>query len=873
MKINEIRKTFLDFFAKKAHTIVPSGALVPVGDDTLLFTNAGMVPFKEVFLGKGSRPYLRATSCQRCVRAGGKHNDLEQVGYTGRHLTFFEMLGNFSFGDYFKREAIFFAWEFLTQVLKLPKDRLWITVYTDDDEAAEIWLKEVGISSSQISRCEEDNFWSMGDTGPCGPCSEIFYDHGPEVPGGPPGSPEADGDRYTEIWNLVFMQFNRQTDGSLVPLPKPSVDTGMGLERLAAVLQGVHSSYDTDLFKYLIKEAARIVNTKDLQHHSLKVLADHVRSCAFLMADGVVPSNEGRGYVLRRILRRAIRHGVQLGASTPFFYQLIEPLVHEMGVAYPLLAQKQVYIVTLFKQEEQQFAKTLDLGLKLFNQAIANLNGNILSGELAFKLYDTYGFPVDLTADLAREKGLHLDMAGFETHMQEQRLRARAASQFKSVEAEELWNKSISEFCGYEKLVLDNASVVGLYTNHTVKRLEPGEKGQLILDKTPFYAQGGGQVADQGMIKSKTGVFRVENVKKQENTIIHFGELISGYIEVSSLVSAGVDKKHRKTVAANHSATHLLHAALREVLGESVQQKGSLVAPDRLRFDFSHPQAVGIEALKKVERLVNQQIQKNIKVHTEIMSPDLAQQKGATALFGEKYGDAVRVLTMGNSSKSFSIELCGGTHVKRTGQIGFFKIISEGGLASGVRRIEALTGLAALSYVQEQERFLSQASTALKTDRQQLVPRIESTLEKVRLLEKKVSQLETARKTNIPLDQDPLNMLIAKSEDHAGIKIVIAQVQVDSPKALRELLDNLKAKLVKAVILLASVSEERLFLVAGLTEHCSDRLSAEALLSHIAPIVGGKGGGRKELAQAGGSKPENLDKALEAADLWIKQHI
>ncbi|NKN32285.1 alanine--tRNA ligase [Marichromatium bheemlicum] len=861
----ELRASFLDYFAQRQHEQVPSSPLVPANDPTLLFTNAGMVQFKDVFLGRERRDYSRAVTSQRCVRAGGKHNDLENVGYTARHHTFFEMLGNFSFGDYFKREAIGFAWEYLTVELGLPAERLWVTVYEDDDEAADIWLKEVGVSAERFSRCgAKDNFWSMGDTGPCGPCSEIFYDHGPEVAGGPPGSPDEDGDRYVEIWNLVFMQFNRDAEGNMTPLPRPSVDTGMGLERLAAVLQGVHSNYDIDLFRNLIAAAAEATGCEDLGDKSLRVIADHIRSSAFLIVDGVTPGNEGRGYVLRRIMRRAIRHGYRLGQSQPFFHRLVAALITEMGAAYPELVAAQAHVERIILLEEQRFAETLEHGMRILEEAIAGLAGkHIIPGETVFKLYDTYGFPTDLTADIARERGLGVDLEGFEAAMADQKARARAASQFGSDQGVEIDLQGETEFRGYERCE-DEATVVALYRDgESCDALGNGERGMVILDLTPFYGESGGQVGDRGWLEGAAGMrFEVTDTQKKGSALVcHLGELRTGELRVGDTVRARVDAERRRAIALNHSATHLLHAALRRVLGDHVQQKGSLVGPERLRFDFSHFEPVSREQLREIERLVNSEIRANHLVETRIMSLEDAKASGAMALFGEKYADQVRVLRMGE----FSVELCGGTHVKAVGDIGLMKIVSEAGIASGVRRIEAVTGAGALDWIEADEQRVLRIAGLLKGAREDVDERVEQLLERSRRLEKELEQLKS--KLASAAGQD----LAAQAEEVAGVRVLAAELEGADPKGLRETVDQLKDKLGSAVIVLATVAEGKVALVAGVTKDLTGQFKAGELIREVAAKVGGKGGGRPDMAQAGGSDPSGLAEALALVRDWVAQ--
>ncbi len=871
----EIRKAFLDFFAGKGHEVVATSPLVPGNDPTLLFTNAGMVQFKDVFLGDDQRPYSRATSVQRCVRAGGKHNDLENVGYTARHHTFFEMLGNFSFGDYFKQDAIKYAWEFLTETCGLPAGKLWVTVYEEDDEAADIWLKEVGVDPDRFSRIgdkpggkkyESDNFWSMGDTGPCGPCTEIFYDHGESIWGGPPGTPEEDGDRYIEIWNLVFMQYNRDKDGNMAPLPKPSVDTGMGLERLAAILQGVHANYEIDLFQALIKAVAALADTDDLENASLKVIADHIRSCAFLVVDGVIPSNEGRGYVLRRIIRRAIRHGHKLGIKGSFFHQLVGPLAEQMGEAYPELLKAQAQVERVLAQEEERFAETLEQGMQLLEEAIAGLSGKEIPGETVFKLYDTYGFPVDLTADVARERGLSVDQTGFDAAMAEQRARARAASHFEMESAVHASMAELaSEFTGYDHSQ-GEAKVVALYKDgEPVEELSSGEQGIVVLDQTPFYGESGGQVGDTGLLNNGPAtLFEVHDTQKQGAAFLHIGVVRDGQdIKVGDGVEALVDSSLRGDIAAHHSATHLLHAALRRVLGEHVQQKGSLCAADRLRFDFSHFEAMSSDELATVERLVNEQIRANLPVDTALMSPEEAKGAGAMALFGEKYGDIVRVLSMGD----FSVELCGGTHVSRTGDIGLFKIIAETGTAAGVRRVEAVAGARALAWLNDGERQLSAIGSLVKAGREDTLDKVQALAERSRRLEKELEVLKGKLAASQGSD------LAAQAQEIAGIKVLAARLEGADPKSLRDTVDQLKNKLGSAAVLLAAVNGDKIALTAGVTKDLTDRIKAGDLLKYVAEQVGGKGGGRPDMAQGGGSQPEHLDQALTSVNDWAAQQL
>jgi alanyl-tRNA synthetase len=864
----ELRSQFLEFFKSKGHEVVPSSPLVPANDPTLLFTNAGMVQFKDVFLGRESRPYSRAASSQRCVRAGGKHNDLENVGYTARHHTFFEMLGNFSFGDYFKRDAILYAWELLTEVYKIPADKLWVTVYETDDEAYDIWAKEVGVPTDRITRIGDkpdggsDNFWQMGDTGPCGPCTEIFYDHGPDVAGGPPGTPEEDGDRYIEIWNLVFMQYDRDTKGNLNPLPKPSVDTGMGLERLAAVMQGVHSNYEIDLFQNLIKAIAKLAAVKDLDTPSLKVIADHIRSCSFLITDGVLPSNEGRGYVLRRIIRRAARHGHQLGVTDPFFHKLVKPLVDEMGEAYPELANAQAQVERVLKQEEERFNETLEQGLKILEEDIKQMAGTEIPGETVFKLYDTYGFPVDLTNDIARERGLSLDMAGFEREMEGQRSRARAASQFAEDYSQAAQVEAETQFTGYDRLEDESTVVALLKGGQPVEVLEAGEEGIVVLDRSPFYAESGGQVGDAGVLTAEGLRFEVRDTQKQAKAWLHIGDLKQGRLTQGMTLKATVDGERREAIKLNHSATHLMHAALRQVLGEHVQQKGSLVTPDRLRFDFSHFEPVTREQLGEVERIVNAQIRANQDTSAQEMSMDEALDAGALALFGEKYGDRVRVLKIG-----FSTELCGGTHVERVGDIGLFKIVSESGVASGVRRIEAVTGDNALNWIDNQAERLDRVAELVKGSRNDADEKVQQLVERSRGLEKEIERLKAKLASQAGSD------LASQAVDIDGIKVLAAKLEGADPKSLRDTVDQLKNKLQHAAIVLATVDGDRVSLVAGVTKDETSRIKAGELVNLVAQQVGGKGGGRPDMAQAGGKDPSGLESALEGVPAWVQSQL
>ena len=866
MSAAQVRSAFLEFFRGHNHVIVPSSSLVPANDPTLLFTNAGMVQFKDVFLGKERRDYLRATSSQRCVRAGGKHNDLENVGYTARHHTFFEMLGNFSFGDYFKREAIHLAWDFLIDTLGLDPARLWCTVYKDDDEAADVWLKDIGISSQRFSRLgESSNFWAMGDVGPCGPCSEIFYDHGPDVAGGPPGSHEEEGDRFVEIWNLVFMQFERAPDGTMTPLPKPSVDTGMGLERIAAVMQGVHSNYDIDLFRKLIRAAARLAATSVLTSSSLRVIADHIRACTFLIVDGVLPSNEGRGYVLRRIVRRAIRHGYKLGIQEPFFYKLVPVLEEEMGAAYPELVRGRAHAERVLRQEEERFAETLSNGMVLLEGAIRNLRGaKVIDGDTVFKLYDTYGFPVDLTADVARERGLAIDQARFEAAMEEQRRRSQEASKFGVDLRSGATLDAHTLFRGYEGLSASGRVLALLKQGAPVEALAEGEEGEVVLDRTPFYAEAGGQVGDAGQLTAAGARFEVADTQKRGAAHAHRGRLVQGSIRLGDRLEAAVDGARRQATALNHTATHLLHAALRKVLGTHVLQKGSLVAPDRLRFDFAHFQAVTPEELHEIERLVNAQIRGNTAAETRVMDYEGAVAQGAMALFGEKYDRDVRVLRLGD----FSMELCGGTHVQRTGDIGLFKIVSEGGVASGVRRIEALTGEGALDYVEQNDAQLKDLAALLRGSREDLRDKLREQLERSRQMEREIRTLKDRLASGQGVD------LAAGAIDVHGVKVVATKVDGADAGALRTAVDQLKARLKSAVIVLASVEHAaKVVLVAGVTADQTSRIKAGELVGAVAAQLGGRGGGRADFAQAGGSRPEALDAALESVEGFVRARL
>jgi alanyl-tRNA synthetase len=863
---NDIRQSFLDFFKSKDHEVVSSSSLVPANDPTLLFTNAGMVQFKDVFLGREKRDYKRATTSQRCVRAGGKHNDLENVGYTARHHTFFEMLGNFSFGDYFKREAIAYAWEYLTEELKIPESKLWVTVFEDDDEAADIWLKEIGVSPERFSRCgAADNFWSMGDTGPCGPCSEIFYDHGEGIPGGPPGSEGADLDRYIEIWNLVFTQYDRDTSGNLKPIPDPSVDTGMGLERITAVMQDVHNNYEIELFEKIIQSIKDLAGKGDLDVISSQVVADHIRSCSFLIADGVIPSNEGRGYVLRRIIRRAIRHGNKLGFNEPFFYKLVEVLEQLMGKAYPELGQSRSNIERVLLAEEERFAETLEQGLKVLDDVVSKMESDVIQGEDVFRLYDTYGFPVDLTADIARERNLKVDMDGFNKAMAEQRKRARAASKFDVGVSVDTDDSLVSAFTGYERLQ-QKTTIIALYQDgRNVKTLKQGDIGGVILLETPFYAQSGGQVGDKGELFTDDVFFEIEDTKKQGQSHIHLGVLRTGTLKVGDVVRASVDQKRRLDIMRNHSATHLLHTALRKLLGDHVLQKGSLVADDRLRFDFSHNEPLTKQQIQEIERLVNSQILKNDETQIQIMSLDNAKASGAMSLFGEKYDDSVRVLNIGGD---FSCELCGGTHVERAGDIGFFKIVSESGTASGIRRIEAVTGVGALNWIVNAEIKLQKIAEILKTDAESVDSKLTAQLDKTRKLEKELEQLKGKMASSAGSD------MASDAETIEGIKVIAKSLEGVDPKTLRDTVDQLKNKLGTAALILATVSgDSKVSLVAGVTQDATDRIKAGDLVNFVAQQVGGKGGGRPDMAQAGGNDPSGLEDALKNVPDWIRGQI
>ncbi len=860
MKSSEIRQAFIDFFSQRGHQVVESSSLVPANDPTLLFTNAGMVQFKDTFLGSEKRPYSKAVSSQRCVRAGGKHNDLDNVGYTARHHTFFEMLGNFSFGDYFKREAIQFAWQFLTQTLKLPAEKLWVSVYQDDDEAADIWLKEIGVSADKFSRCgEKDNFWSMGDTGPSGPCTEIFYDHGEEVPGGPPGSPDQEGDRYIEIWNLVFMQYNRDAEGKLHPLPKPSVDTGMGLERITAVVQGVHNNYEIDSFQHIIKYLADLVPTKALDHPSLKVVADHIRACAFLIVDGVLPGNEGRGYVLRRIIRRAIRHGHKLGLKSPFFYQLLNPLIDVMGTAYPELSTHAKDITRVLEKEEMQFDKTLDLGLNLLQEEIGATNAQVIPGEVAFKLYDTYGFPVDLTQDIAREQGLQVDMEGFERCMSKQRALSQSHSQFQAAQSKLPNIEATTPFKGYE-MDTSQTEIMALFCEgNPVDSLSEGQAGILVLKETPFYAESGGQVGDKGSIQAGQAVFMVEDTQKSGDAILHIGHMKQGKLEKAQQAKACVDNHRRDAIRLNHTATHLLHAALKEIIGAHVHQKGSLVDAERARFDFSHFEGLTPAQITDLENRVNEKIRENLVVETQVMAIDEAKQQGAVALFGEKYSEEVRVLSMGEYSK----ELCGGTHAKRTGDIGLFKIIAEYGIASGVRRIEMMTGQAALDWVNDALRRLDGMTAQLKASPQNVLDKLHQLIKDQKQSEKEIDHLKAKLATNSG------QSMLEGIETVGDIQLLVKEIEHADGKTLRTALDQLKSKLERAVIVLYARQQGKISVVAGVSKALIGKVPSAV---EYVKCLCGKGGGREDMAQGGGKVPNDLEKSLEAIQNMIKQY-
>ncbi|MGX5173381.1 alanine--tRNA ligase [Aliikangiella sp. IMCC44653] len=861
MTSNEIREAFLTYFESKGHQRVDSSPLVPGNDPTLLFTNAGMVPFKECFLGTEDRGYSRATSSQKCVRAGGKHNDLENVGYTARHHTFFEMLGNFSFGDYFKKEAMQFAWDFLTQELKLPAEKLWVTVHKDDKESEDIWFNDIGIDKNRFSRLgDKDNFWSMGDTGPCGPCSEIFYDHGEGVEGGPPGTPEEDGDRYIEIWNLVFMQFNRSKDGSMKPLPKPSVDTGMGLERISAVMQHVHNNYEIDLFANLIQFIAKVIGVKDHTNQSLRVVADHIRSCSFMILDGVIPGNEGRGYVLRRIIRRAIRHGNKLNAPSHFFHQLVPGLVAQMGQAYPDLKKQQQQIMDILLQEEQQFARTLEQGMKILEQDIADLQNQQIQGETLFKLYDTYGFPVDLTADIAREKGLSVDMEGFESCMQEQRERARQGSQFGNDYNDNLDLKSETQFTGYTDSSANSQVSEIVIDGGKVDAITAGTEAALVILHSPFYAESGGQAGDRGRIYADDFEFEVQDTIKVNEAFLHKGIVRSGTVKVGAKATAEIDQKNREETALNHSATHLLHAALRKILGEHVQQKGSLVDSERLRFDFSHPGSVSQEEIFKIEQLVNLKIRENHPVETKLTSIEDAKQIGAMMLFGEKYGSEVRVLKM----SEFSVELCGGTHVKRTGDIGAFKVVSEQGIASGVRRIEAITGASAIEYTQKQGWLINQLASSLKTDRLSLSEKVEQLVVKSKQQDREIDKLKSKLSSSQGSD------LLSQAQEINGVKVLAVKVEGVDNKGLRTLSDQLKDKIGSGIIALATANDDKVTLITAVTKDLCKQYHAGNLMRELAAIVDGKGGGRPDMAQGGGTNVAAIGEAIQAVKSWVE---
>jgi alanyl-tRNA synthetase len=864
MKSADIRDAFLNYFGDKQHQIIPSSSLVPDNDPTLLFTNAGMVQFKDVFLGADKRGYNRAVSSQRCVRAGGKHNDLENVGYTARHHTFFEMLGNFSFGDYFKRDAIFYAWEFLTTVLELPKERLWVTVHISDDEAADIWINEIGVDPARLSRLDEDNFWQMGDTGPCGPCTEIFWDHGDHIPGGPPGSPDDELDRYIEIWNLVFMQFERDAAGNMTPLPKPSIDTGMGLERVAAVMQGVHNNYDIDLFQSLIKAAAKATGCTDLQDNSLKVIADHIRSCAFLVVDGVEPSNEGRGYVLRRIIRRALRHGYNLGASGSFFYKLVKALGEVMGEAYPELVKDGQHISDVIKKEEEQFARTLDKGMGVLEAALSDLSGTELPGTLVFQLYDTYGFPTDLTNDIAREKGFTLDMKGYEACMEEQRTRARAASQFNLDHTESIRVEGSTEFCGYDGTELTSA-VIGLYTEgEAVQSASKGTDVVVILDKTVFYAESGGQVGDTGVLSKGSAKIAIADCRKVGNHHIHIGHIVSGEFAIGDEVEGQVDQTLRQATALNHSATHLLHEALRQVLGDHVKQKGSLVDSERLRFDFSHGEAVSPEQIRKIEHIVNSEVLKNTEVTTDVMGMEDAKAKGAMALFGEKYGDSVRVVSIG---AEFSVELCGGTHVSRTGDIGLLKVSAETSVAAGVRRIESLTGMKALEFCDNQQDSITDIASIVRGSRTTVGDKVQGIVDENRRLQKDIEKLKNKLANAAGSD------LMADLRQINGVGVLATVVDGADAKSLRGVGDQVRSKIQSGVFFLAAIEGEKAALVAGVTSNLTGHIKAGDLLKFVTSQVGGKGGGRPDMAQGAANSIENLPAALESVYEWVEENL
>ena len=864
MKSAEIRDAFLNYFASKGHSKVDSSSLVPGNDPTLLFTNAGMVQFKDVFLGAEKRDYCRAVSSQRCVRAGGKHNDLENVGYTARHHTFFEMLGNFSFGDYFKQDAIKFAWEFLTEELKLPKERLWVTVHISDDEAADIWVNEIGVDPARLSRLDEDNFWQMGDTGPCGPSTEIFWDHGEDIPGGPPGSENDDLDRYIEIWNLVFMQYERDSSGEMTALPKPSIDTGMGLERVAAVMQGVHNNYDIDLFKHLIAAAIKITQCKDPENSSLKVLADHIRSCAFLIADGIQPSNEGRGYVLRRIIRRALRHGHNLGAKGVFFHNLVAPLSEVMGEAYPELIEKGELIAKVIKAEEEQFARTLDKGMGVLDSALKDLSGDILPGELIFTLYDTYGFPTDLTNDIARERGYSLDLEGYETCMDQQRARARSASQFDIDYTDSIRLDGRTDFSGYRSLE-QKGNILGLYSEGVqIESASEGLNVAVVLDKTSFYAESGGQVGDTGYLTTSDAKIEILDCKKSADHNLHIGRVLSGTIKTGDQVCAQVDKNLRQSIALNHSATHLAHEALRQVLGDHVAQKGSLVDSEKLRFDFAHNQAVTAEQIRQVEQMVNREIMRNTEVSTQLMSMDQAKEQGAMALFGEKYGDEVRVLSMGGD---FSVELCGGTHVERTGDIGLIKITSESSVASGVRRIEAVTGQTALAYCEQTQDTVEEVADIAKVAKAKVTEKIRQVMEDNRRMQKEIDQLKQKLANSSGTD------IMSSAQQIKGITVLSTIVDGADAKSLKSVADQVRSKIEKGVFFLVAKEGDKASLVAGVTKNLTSEIKAGDLMKHVSSQLDGKGGGRPDMAMGAASDLTNLTDALDSVATWIEDNL
>lgn len=864
MKSAEIRDAFLNYFADKKHSIVPSSSLVPDNDPTLLFTNAGMVQFKDVFLGAEKRDYVRAVSSQRCVRAGGKHNDLENVGYTARHHTFFEMLGNFSFGDYFKEQAISYAWQFLTEVLKLPKERLWVTVHISDDEAADIWINKIGVDPDRLSRLDEDNFWQMGDTGPCGPSTEIFWDHGEHIPGGPPGSKDDDLDRYIEIWNLVFMQFERDNSGEMTALPSPSIDTGMGLERVAAVMQGVHSNYEIDLFQHLINAAAKITQCEDTENDSLKILADHIRSCAFLVVDGVQPANEGRGYVLRRIIRRALRHGHKLGAKGSFFYKLVSALGEIMGDAYPELLDRAEHIADTIKKEEQQFARTLDKGMGVLESALQDLKDDTLPGDLIFLLYDTYGFPTDLTNDIARERGYSLDMQGYEVCMTEQRARARSASQFEIDYSDTIRLQGSTEFTGYEQLT-DSGKILGLYSEgNQIDVASEGMKVALVLDNTPFYAESGGQVGDSGYLRSEGMTIEIMDCQKSGNHSLHMGAVVKGEIKVGDQVSAEVDASVRQATALNHSATHLVHEALKRVLGEHVEQKGSLVDSEKLRFDFSHSESVSSDQIRQVEKIVNGEILRNTVVKTELMSMDEAKAQGASALFGEKYGDEVRVLSMGGD---FSIELCGGTHVARTGDIAMLKITAETSVAAGIRRIEAVTGESAIAFCNSIQDTLSEIASITRASGHNLSQKVTQLVEENRSLQKQINSLKQKLANASGSD------LMSQAEEVKGVTVLATVIEGADAKSLKSIADQVRSNIDKGVFFLVAKEADKASLVAGVTNNLTDRLKAGDLMKFINTQIGGKGGGRPDMAMGAATDLSSLASALESVSTWVEKNL